>query len=98
MCYNNRPHETTRSQMFYPVVVVVSTVIVFCVLVLQIAKKCIRNQLFAVGGKIPDVYTKYQFGGVIGLAYGSGGNSTSLFLNMIKQFRIDPYFALYLSS
>ena len=60
---------------------------------------CIKNQSFAVGGKIPDkYYTTYPFGGVVGLAYGSGSNSTSLFLNMIKQRGIEPYFGLYLSS
>ena len=60
---------------------------------------CVKNQSFTVGGKIPDVYyTTYPFGGVVGLAYGSGGNSTSLFFNMIKQAGINPYFGLYLSS
>ena len=71
---------------------------VLCFLTLQIATTCTNNQSFAVGGKIPVTYTKYQFGGVVGLAYGSGGNSTSLFLNMVKQNKIDPYFGLYLSS
>ena len=59
---------------------------------------CVKNQSFAVGGKIPDIYyMTYPFGGVVGLAYESGDNSTSLFLNMIKQVGIDAYFGLYLS-
>ena len=35
--------------------------------------------------QMQDTYLGYKFGGALGLAYGSDGNSTSLFFHMIKQ-------------